>query len=149
MESRMAVDAWIVHSANRPVSGKKLEQLKTERGQEEQDPATAPAKLRRDIESDWAVKNDKPYFRMKEHAAVDVKSGLVFFSPISKAFESNSPNLPVVKKGIHGIKLPEIVYADRGYSGGANRVLVSTNESLTESCVGAFPVSYEVRYLLV
>ena len=42
-------------------------------------------KFSRDIESDWTIKNDKPAFGMKEHASIDVESGLVLSSVISKA----------------------------------------------------------------
>jgi transposase, IS5 family len=118
--SGMAVDARLVKSASRPVSGSKLDELKAERTKEEE--AEKPVKFRRDIESDWTVKHEKPCFGMKEHAAVDVKSGLVLCSMITKASEHDSTYLPaLVIKGTHGVTLPEKVYADKGYHGEPNR----------------------------
>ena len=77
IESGMAVDARLVKSASRPVSGKKLEDLREERKAKAETDDTHPPKFMRDLESDWTVKNEQPHFGMKEHASVDVKSGLV------------------------------------------------------------------------
>jgi len=90
--------------------------------------AGKPAKFQRDVESDWTVKNDKPHFGMKEHAGVDVKSGLVLSSIISKASEHDTNYLQaVVVKGIHGDSLPPRVFADKGYHGAPNRKFLSRN----------------------
>jgi IS5 family transposase len=128
IEAGMAVDARLVRSASRPVSGKKLEALKEERKKSEEDETGKPAKFQRDVESDWTVKNDKPHFGMKEHAGVDVKSGLVLSSIISKASEHDTNYLQaVVVKGIHGDSLPPRVFADKGYHGAPNRKFLSRN----------------------
>ena len=69
------------------MSSEKLEELKEER----EEKTDTSVKFSRDIESDWTIKNDKPTFGMKEHASIDVESGLVLSSVISKAgvlFES-------------------------------------------------------------
>jgi len=49
------------------------------------------------------VKNKIPMFGMKEHAAVDVESGLVLSTHVSKASEHDTNYFRyVVMKGIHG-----------------------------------------------
>jgi len=128
IEAGMAVDARIVRSASRPVSGKKIEELKEERKKSEEDETRKPAKFQRDVESDWTVKNDEPHFGMKEHAAVDVRSGLVLSTIISKASEHDTNYMQaVVVKGIHGQNLPPSVFADKGYHGAPNRKFLSRN----------------------
>ncbi len=57
----------------------------------------------RDLESDWTKRKDEPFYGMKEHASVDVISGLVK-------------------------KLPPKVYADKGYHGQANREFLHIND---------------------
>jgi len=106
-------------STNRP---------KEERKKLEEDETENPAKFQRDVESGWTVKNDKPHFGMKEHAAVDVKSGLVLSTIISKASEHDANYLEaVVVKGIHGDSLPPGVFADKGYHRAPNRKFLSRN----------------------
>ena len=63
------------------MSSEKLEELKEER----EEKTDTSVKFSRDIESDRTIKNDKPAFGMKEHASIDVESGLVLSSVISKA----------------------------------------------------------------
>lgn len=83
-------------------------------------------KFQGDIEYDWTVKNDRPYFGMKEHVSVDVKSGLVLSSLLSKASENDSTYLPaVVIKGIHTERFPQKIYADKGYHGEPSRSFLS------------------------
>jgi IS5 family transposase len=66
-------------------------------------------------------------FGMKEHAAVDVESGLVLSTHVSKASEHDTNYFSyVVVKGIHGKQCPT-VYADKGYCGKANREFLSMN----------------------
>ncbi len=47
-------------------------------------------RFHRDLNSDWTVKNNKPVFGMKEHASVDVESGLVLSTHISRASEHDT-----------------------------------------------------------
>jgi IS5 family transposase len=84
-------------------------------------------RFERDLDSDWTVKNKIPMFGMKEHAAVDVESGLVLSTHVSKASEHDTNYFSyVVTKGIHGKQCPT-VYADKGYCGKANREFLSMN----------------------
>jgi len=130
LESGMAVDARIVRSASRPVSDRKLKELREKRKNKAQMRKKTHRAMRfqRDLDSDWTVKNNKPLFGMKEHTAIDVESGLVLSTHISKASEHDTKYFSyVVTKGIHGKKLPKKVYADKGYSGEPNRDFLSMN----------------------
>ncbi|MBW2619333.1 MAG: transposase [Deltaproteobacteria bacterium] len=126
----MAVDARLIRSASRPVSGKKLKELRGKRKNEsgQKDKNGLPLKFQRDVDSDWTVKNGKPIFRMKEHASLDVKSGLVLSSLMSRASEHDTNYFQAaVGKGIHGDNLPPKVYADKGCCGQSNRSFLSIN----------------------
>ena len=130
IESGMAVDARIVKSSSRPVSDKKLKALRAKRKAKAQQRKKTRQSMRfeRDLASDWTVKNNKPVFGMKEHAAIDVTSGLVLSTMVSKASEHDTNYLQyVVTKAIHGNNLPPKVYADKGYSGRPNRDFLSMN----------------------
>jgi len=66
---------------------------------------------------------------MKEHAAIDVESGLVLSTHVSRASEHDTVYFPyVVAKGLHGKDVPERVYADKGYSSETNRDFLNLNE---------------------
>jgi IS5 family transposase len=84
IESGMAVDARIIKSASRPVPGKKLKVLREKRKARAQQRKKTRQSMRfqRDLDSDWTVKNKQPVFGMKEHAAIDVKSGLALSTQI-------------------------------------------------------------------
>ena len=85
-------------------------------------------RFQRDLDSDWTVKNNKPVFGMKEHASIDVESGLVLSSCVSRASEHDTKYFCyTVTKGIHGKKLPSKVYADKGYCGEPNRDFLNMN----------------------
>jgi len=130
IESGMAVDARIVKSASRPVSDKKLKALRTQRkAQANQRKKTQQSmRFERDLESDWTVKNNRPVFGMKEHAAIDVESGLVLSTTISKASAHDTNYFQyAVTNAIHGRNLPPKVYADKGYCGRPNRDFLSIN----------------------
>ena len=67
-------------------------------------------------------------FGMKEHASIDVKSGLVLSTMVSKASEHDTNYFQyTVVKGIHGKKVPSRVYADKGYCGEPNRAFLTMN----------------------
>ena len=55
----------------------KLNDMKQEREQRKQDKTKKPLKFGRDLESDWTKRKKTPLYRIKEHASVDVNSGLV------------------------------------------------------------------------
>ena len=130
IESGMAVDARVVKSASRPISDRKLRELLEKRKIRAQMKKKTQRAMRfqRDIDSDWTVKNTKPVFGMKEHASVDVESGLVLSTCVSKASEHDTKYFSyTVTKGIHGRKLPSKVYADKGYCGEPNRDILNMN----------------------
>jgi len=60
----IAVDARLVKSASRPVSRDGLRELQEQRdqGEGETDKNRNPVKFRRDVESDWTVKNAVPHY---------------------------------------------------------------------------------------
>jgi len=123
IESGMAVDARLIESASRPVSTEKLDKLREDR--EKQDKSI---KFQRDVESDWTIKNNVPVFGMKEHTSIDVDSGLVLSTLVSRASEHDTNYFQyAVLKGIHGEKFPRVVYADKGYYGRFNRRFLSMN----------------------
>lgn len=130
IESGMAVDARIIKSASRPVPGRKLRVLRAKRKAKAQQRKKTRQSMRyqRDLDSDWTVKNNKPVFGMKEHAAIDVKSGLVLSTCVSRASEHDTTYFQyAVTKAIHGTQLPPKVYADKGYCGRSNRDFLSMN----------------------
>ncbi len=111
------MDARLVRSASSPLSKDKLEKVREDREQKEQEGIGKPIKFSRDLESDWTVKNDNPVYGMKEHTSIDVKSGLVLSMVLSRASEHDTNYLQyVVIKGIHTKKLPPKVWI-RGIMG--------------------------------
>ena len=126
IESGLAVDARMIKSASRPLSDKKRSTLREERKIRKKTPKVM--RFQRDLESDWAVKNNRPIFGMKEHASVDVKSGLVLSTHLSKASEHDTNHFQyAVARGLHGKDLPPVVYADKGYSSERNRRFLYRN----------------------
>ena len=122
IDAGLAVDARLVKSVSTPVSREKIEEKRQEREQRQQDPTKKPMRFGRDLESDWTKRKDVPFYGMKEHASVDVISGLVMSTLLSPASEHDTNYLQyVVVNGIHTKKLPPKVYADKGYHGQANR----------------------------
>ena len=130
LESGMAVDARVIRSANRPVSANRLETLRAKRKSRTKMRKKTQRTMRfqRDIDSDWTVKNKQPLFGMKEHASVDVVSGLVLSSSVSKASEHDTKYFTyVVTKSLHGKEFSSAVYADKGYCSEANRDFLHMN----------------------
>lgn len=127
----IAIDARIVRSASRPVSNKKLKELKDKREMPEGklDKDGKPLKFARDIESNWTVKRDKAYFGLKEHAAVDAKYGFVLTTVLSKASVNDTNYLTYCTLYSRHIKHKlSIVYADKGYHGEPNRSFLAMNK---------------------
>ena len=92
-------------SASRPVGNKKLKELREKRKIKAQMRKETQRAMRyhRDLDSDWTVKNNQPLFGMKEHAAIDVDSGLVLSTCVSKVSEHDTCYFSyVVTMGIHG-----------------------------------------------
>ena len=66
---------------------------------------------------------------MKEHAAIDVESGLVLSTHLSWTSEHDTAySSYIVHKWIHGKDVSGKVYADKRYCSEANRDFLSLNE---------------------
>jgi len=88
-----------------------------------------PIKFSRDIESNWTIKNDIPYYGLKEHTSVDTNHGFVLATTITPA-SVNDTNLlsycTVYSR--HTKQQIKKVYADKGYAGKPNRDFLSFNK---------------------
>ena len=127
----VAIDARIVKSASRPVSNKTLEKIRTKRATPEGnlDKNGNPLKFSRDIESNWAIKNEKHYYGLKEHASVDAKHGFVLTTALSPASVHDTNYFPYCTLYSRHIKHAlAIVYADKGYAGEPNRTFLAMNK---------------------
>ena len=127
----IAVDARLVKSASRPVSKEGLKELKEKRESPEGkvDKNGNTLKFSRDVESDWTVKNETPHYGLKEHASVDVKSGLVLATTMTPASVHDSNYLPYLTlASCHTEESIKKVYADKGYHGKPNRMFLHLNE---------------------
>lgn len=127
----VAIDARIVKSASRPMSKKQLKELKSQRslseGKLDKDGNTR--KFSRDLESDWTVKNDKPYYGLKEHAAVDTNTGFILTTVLSPASVHDTNYFMYCTIYSRHTKHPlSMVYADKGYAGLPNREFLSMNK---------------------
>jgi len=127
----IAVDARLVKSASRPLSNDELrkEREKRERGEDQVDKNGNPIKFRRDLDSDWTVKNDKPHFGLKEHVSVDVNNGFLLATKLTPASEHDSKYLPYLTLASCHTKEPiKKIYGDKGYYGEPNRSFLALND---------------------
>jgi len=123
----VAVDARLVKSASRPIPKERVEQLKKE--PELFDKNGSPKKFSRDTESDWTIKNDKPHYGIKEHAAVDTEHGFILSTFLSPASHHDSTYFPrAVIYSMHTKEKIDISYADKGYAGAPNREFLALND---------------------
>jgi transposase, IS5 family len=92
----IAVDARLVKSASRPVSNKKLKELKEKNKSPEGklDKNANSLKFSRDLESNWTAIDDDPHYGLKEHASVDVNNGFILATIMTPASYHESPYLP-------------------------------------------------------
>ena len=126
----IAIDARLVESASRPISGEQLKELREKRQTDKgkTDKNGQPLKFSRDVESDWAVQNDTPHFGLKEHASVDVTNGFILATTITPASFHDSRYLPYCTvNSLHTHQPLKKVYADKGYYGEPNRDFLSLN----------------------
>ena len=127
----VAIDARLVQSASHPISKKELKKLREKRETPEGklDKDGKPLKFSRDEESDWTVKNKKPHYGLKEHAAVDTTNGLVLATELTPSSVSDSIYLPYcVAASCHTEDQIEKVYADKGYYGEPNSKFLHMNQ---------------------
>ncbi len=125
----VAVDARLVKSASKPISNKKIKELNDNAHKPKLDKNGNKVKFQRDIESDWVIKNDKPHYGLKEHAAVDVDNGFILSTTLSKASIHESNYLPYcTATSKHTDQKIEKVYADKGYFGKPNSKFLSMNK---------------------
>ncbi len=126
----IAIDARLIQSASHPLSEEELKKYKEKRetAEGQLDKKGKPLKFKRDLESDWTVKNDKPHFGLKEHASVDVENGFVLATELTPASHHDSPYLPLcAAASCHTDQPIKIIYADKGYFGEPNRRFLSLN----------------------
>jgi IS5 family transposase len=126
----IAIDARLVQSASRPVSGDQLKELREKRQTEEGkvDKNGRPLKFSRDVESDWVVQDDVPHFGLKEHASVDVDNGFILATTLTPASFHESRYLTYCTiNSLHTQQPLKKVYADKGYYGEPNRDFLSLN----------------------
>ncbi len=128
IDAGLAVDARLVRSASSPLSKDKLEKINQQEAAGEEGGKDKPVKFSRDVESDWTVKNESVY-GMKEHASIDVRSGLVLTTVLSRASEHDTNYFQfVVIKSMHTRRMLPVVYADKGYHGQLNREFLHIND---------------------
>jgi transposase, IS5 family len=66
---------------------------------------------------------------MKEHATIDVESGLILSTYMSKASEHDTNYFQsIAVRGMQGQEMPPKGYADKGYCSQDNREFVSLNK---------------------
>ncbi len=88
-----------------------------------------PKKLSRDLDSNWAVKNDIPHYGLKEHASVDINHGFILATTLSPAPVNDTNYLDYCTVFSKHIKTPiKTVYADKGYAGKPNRDFLAKNK---------------------
>jgi IS5 family transposase len=87
------------------------------------------SKFSRDIESNWATKNEKYYYGLKEHASVDAKYGFVLTTVLSPASVHDTNYFTYCTLySRHTKHALVMVYADKGYAGEPNRTFLSMNK---------------------
>jgi IS5 family transposase len=127
----IAVDARLVKSASHPISNNEIKQLRDKKNTPtgKVDKNGNPLKFSRDFESDWVVKNDKPHYGLKEHAAVDINHGFILATTLTPASVNDTNYLSYCTIFSRHTKQPiEKVYADKGYAGKPNRDFLALNE---------------------
>jgi IS5 family transposase len=131
IEGGMAIDARLVKSAARPKSNERIKEEKQKRETTEGnlDRTGKPLKFKSDIDSNWTVRDEVPFYGMKEHAAIDVESGLILSTYLSKASEHDTNYFQsAAVRGMQGKKKPPKVYADKGYCSQDNREFLQMNK---------------------
>jgi IS5 family transposase len=118
-------------SSARPKSNEKIKEeiKKRETTEGNLDRKGKPLKFKSDIDSNWTVRDDVPFYGMKEHAAIDVESGLMLSTYMSKASEHDTNYFQsVAVRGMQGKEIPPKVYADKGYCSQDNREFLNLNK---------------------
>jgi IS5 family transposase len=126
----VAVDARLVQSASHPISNEEIKKQREKRKTPEGklDKNGNLLKFSRDLDSDWIIKNDKPHYGLKEHAAVDVDHGFVLSTDLTPASVSDTIYLPhCIAASCHTKDPIGKVYADKGYYGEPNRNFLHMN----------------------
>ena len=127
----MAVDARLVKSASRPISNDQIKKQRDKRKEAEGnlDKNGNAFKFSRDIESEWVVKNEKPYYGLKEHTSVDVNNGFILATTLTPASILDTKYLPYLAlASCHSEKPIKKIYADKGYYGKPNRSFLNLND---------------------
>ncbi len=126
----IAIDARLVKSANRPISNDKIKKYKEKRDTPEGklDKNGKPLKYKRDLDSNWTIKNDIPHYGLKEHSSVDINHGFILATTLTPSSVNDTNYLPYCTIYSRHTKQPiEKVFADKGYFGKPNRDFLSLN----------------------
>jgi len=127
----VAVHAWLVKSACRPLGNDQLKKVREKRHTLEGklDKNVNIRKFSRDIESDWVVQNDQPHYGLKEHAGIDTNHGYILSTTMTPASVHDTNYLPFCTVYSRHTDQPiEKVYADKRYAGRPNRDVLAHNE---------------------
>ena len=127
----VAVDARLVKSASHPISNEEIhkQREKMETSEGKLDSHRNTIKYSRDLDSDWTIKNNKPHYGLKEHAAVDTSNGFVLATELTPASVNDSIYLPYcVAASSHTEEPIKKVYADKGYYGEPNSGFLHMNQ---------------------
>lgn len=127
----VAIDARLVKSASHPLSNDQIKEHRDKRNTPEGklDKNGNPKKFNRDLESNWVIKNDKPHYGLKEHAAVDINHGFILATTLTPSSVNDTNYLSYCTVYSRHTKQPiGKVYADKGYAGEPNRNFLALNK---------------------
>ena len=127
----VAIDARLVKSASHPISNDELKKLREKHDTPEGklDKKGKPKKFNRDLESNWTIKNDEPFYGLKEHASIDTNHGFILATTITPASVHDTNYLQYCTLYSRHTKQPiKKVYADKAYFGEPNRNFLALNK---------------------
>ena len=82
----IAIDTRLLRSVRKSMSNENIKKFTNKRGNYESNwKKDNPLKFSRDIESDWKIKNDKPFYDLKEYDSGDVDNSFIMDTTISSA----------------------------------------------------------------
>ena len=125
----VAVDASIISSAARPRKQVEIETVACDREEPEAPQVKVTVSYSHDSDAAWTKKGKNYYYGYKGHTSVDVDSGLILSAHATPANHSDTGELETL---VSMSRLPAKkkcrVYADKGYTSGANRTLLKQHQ---------------------
>jgi len=119
------VDASVIESQRRP--RKIIDVMPEDRAEDDDEPDGEPAvkvSYSDDEEAAWLRKGNRAYYGYKVHAATDARDGFVLHGHATPANRSDTGEFRRLVRGAR-LRRGAKVYADKGYSSGANRDLLA------------------------